>query len=213
MSEAKQAARFISFEGTEGVGKSTAIANLCAQLDSVGIRYIKTREPGGSTFAEQLRALLLDVNTQIDDDTELLLMFAARSDHVQRVILPALTAGQWVICDRFVDSSVAYQGYGRGQGEIQMLDKIDSLIANFVPRLPDLTLWLDMPVQEGIQRAYQRSAADRFEQEQLDFFERVYEGFYQQQQAHSQRIKRVDASGDAKQVSRRVWDLVQPLLS
>ncbi|PNK60615.1 dTMP kinase [Psychrobacter sp. FDAARGOS_221] len=211
MSAAIQPGRFISFEGTEGVGKSTAIDNLCVRLDAEGVAYIKTREPGGSPFAEQLRSLLLDVKTQINDDTELLLMFAARSDHLQQVILPALAAGQWVICDRFVDSSVAYQGYGRGHGDAQMLAKIDSLIDRFVPTLPDLTLWLDLPVQEGMQRAQKRSAADRFEQQQLDFFDRVYQGFQAQQQAHPQRIQRVDAAGDAEQVASRIWALVQEL--
>ncbi len=201
-------AKFVSFEGTEGVGKTTAIEGLCQCLEAEGIDYVRTREPGGSPFAEQLRALLLDPRTEITDDTELLLMFAARSDHLAQVILPALTAGKWVICDRFIDSTVAYQGYGRAFGDPGMRHKIDSLIAQFVPRLPDITLWLDLPIEEGMQRAGKRSAADRFEQQQMAFFERVYQGFNEQYLAQPQRIHRIDARGDATTVAQRIWQVV-----
>ena len=201
-------AKFVSFEGTEGVGKTTAIEGLCQRLEAEGIDYVRTREPGGSPFAEQLRALLLDPRTDITDDTELLLMFAARSDHLAQVILPALTAGKWVICDRFIDSTVAYQGYGRAFGDSEMRHKIDSLIAQFVPRLPDITLWLDLPIEEGMQRAGKRSAADRFEQQQMAFFERVYQGFNEQYLAQPQRIHRIDARGDAAIVAQRIWQVV-----
>ena len=201
-------AKFVSFEGTEGVGKTTAIEGLCQRLEAEGIDYVRTREPGGSPFAEQLRALLLDPRTDITDDTELLLMFAARSDHLAQVILPALTAGKWVICDRFIDSTVAYQGYGRASGDPEMRHKIDSLIAQFVPRLPDITLWLDLPIEEGMQRAGKRSAADRFEQQQMAFFERVYQGFNEQYLAQPQRIHRIDACGDAATVAQRIWQVV-----
>ena len=208
MSQTVNKAKFISFEGTEGVGKTTAINGLCQRLTDAGIDYVQTREPGGSSFAEQLRELLLDTKTDITDDTEMLLMFAARSDHLAKVILPALEAGKWVICDRFVDSTVAYQGYGRGLGDSAMLNKIESLISQFVPRLPDLTLWLDLPVAEGMQRAGKRSAADRFEQQQMAFFERVYQGFNQQHQTHPQRIYRIDAQGEVEQVAARIWQAV-----
>lgn len=201
-------AKFVSFEGTEGVGKTTAIEGLCQRLEAEGIDYVRTREPGGSPFAEQLRALLLDPRTDITDDTELLLMFAARSDHLAQVILPALTTGKWVICDRFIDSTVAYQGYGRASGDPEMRHKIDSLIAQFVPRLPDITLWLDLPIEEGMQRAGKRSAADRFEQQQMAFFERVYQGFNEQYLAQPQRIHRIDARGDATTVAQRIWQVV-----
>ena len=201
-------AKFVSFEGTEGVGKTTAIESLCQRLEAEDIDYVRTREPGGSPFAEQLRALLLDPRTDITDDTELLLMFAARSDHLAQVILPALTAGKWVICDRFIDSTVAYQGYGRAFGDSEMRHKIDSLIAQFVPRLPDITLWLDLPIEEGMQRAGKRSAADRFEQQQMAFFERVYQGFNEQYLAQPQRIHRIDARGDATTVAQRIWQVV-----
>ena len=212
MSQTVTEAKFISFEGTEGVGKTTAINSLCQRLIDAGIDYVRTREPGGSTFAEQLRELLLDTKTDINDDTEMLLMFAARSDHLAKVILPALEAGKWVVCDRFVDSTVAYQGYGRGLGDAAMLNKIEGLINQFVPRLPDLTLWLDLPVEEGMQRAGKRSAADRFEQQQMAFFERVYQGFSQQHQAHPPRIHRIDAKGEVEDVAARIWQAVSPQL-
>lgn len=201
--------RFISFEGTEGVGKTTAIDTLCTHLQASGIDYIRTREPGGSPFAEQLRAILLDPATDITDDTELLLMFAARCDHMQQLIMPALERGTWVICDRFIDSTVAYQGFGRAHGDPEMLAKIDALIAQFIPQLPDLTLWLDLPVDEGMARAGKRSAADRFEQQASEFFTRVYEGFDVMAAKYTDRICRIDASGSVNDVSTRIWKVVQ----
>lgn len=201
--------RFISFEGTEGVGKTTAIETLCARLKASGIDYLRTREPGGSPFAERLRTILLDPATDINDDTELLLMFAARCDHVQQLIMPALERGTWVICDRFIDSTVAYQGFGRAHGDALMLAKIESLITQFVPQLPDLTLWLDLPVDEGMARAGKRSAADRFEQQAGEFFTRVYDGFATLATEHPKRICRIDASGGANEVSARIWQVVQ----
>ena len=204
-----QAGRFISFEGTEGVGKTTAIEQLCTQLDACGIDYVRTREPGGSPFAERLREILLDPTTDITDDTELLLLFAARCDHLQQVILPALQRGSWVICDRFIDSTLAYQGYGRAQGDIAVIGKIESLIEQFVPCLPELTLWLDLPVLEGMARANKRSVADRFEQQATDFFTRVHQGFSILASEQPKRIQRIDAQGSAEEVSQRIWQTVQ----
>ncbi|OLF37692.1 dTMP kinase [Psychrobacter sp. Cmf 22.2] len=201
--------RFISFEGTEGVGKTTAIEQLCTRLETAGIDYLRTREPGGSPFAERLRAILLDPTTDINDDTELLLLFAARCDHIQQVIVPALQRGTWVICDRFTDSTIAYQGFGRAQGNSEVLAKIETLIAQFVPRLPELTLWLDLPVLEGMSRAGKRSAADRFEQQAMEFFTQVHVGFTALAAAHPERIRRIDASGTAKEVSARIWQAVE----
>ena len=201
--------RFISFEGTEGVGKTTAIEQLCARLQARGIDYLRTREPGGSPFAERLREILLDPNTAINDDTELLLMFAARCDHMQQVILPALQRGTWVICDRFTDSTVAYQGFGRADGDAIVRAKIDMLIEQFVVQLPELTLWLDLPVLEGMARANKRSAADRFEQQATEFFTRVHQGFSVLASEQPERIQRIDASGSADEVSARIWQTVQ----
>ena len=201
--------RFISFEGTEGVGKTTAIEGLCQRLQAAGIDYVRTREPGGSPFAERLRAILLDPATDINDDTELLLLFAARADHLQQVILPALQRGAWVICDRFTDSTIAYQGYGRADGDQRVLAKIDSLIAQFISPLPELTLWLDLPVLEGMARAGKRSKADRFEQQATAFFTRVHHGFSMLAMQHPERIERIDASGSSDEVGGRIWQTVQ----
>ena len=201
--------RFISFEGTEGVGKTTAIEGLCQRLQAAGIDYVRTREPGGSPFAERLRAILLDPATDINDDTELLLLFAARADHLQQVILPALQRGAWVICDRFTDSTIAYQGYGRADGDKRVLAKIDSLITQFISPLPELTLWLDLPVLEGMARAGKRSKADRFEQQATAFFTRVHHGFSMLAMQHPERIERIDASGSSDEVGGRIWQTVQ----
>ena len=203
---------FISFEGTEGVGKTTAIEQLCARLQARGIDYLRTREPGGSPFAERLREILLDPNTAINDDTELLLMFAARCDHMQQVILPALQRGTWVICDRFTDSTVAYQGFGRADGDAIVRAKIDMLIEQFVVQLPELTLWLDLPVLEGMARANKRSAADRFEQQATEFFTRVHQGFSVLASEQPERIQRIDASGSANEVSARIWQTIEEKL-
>ena len=204
--------RFISFEGTEGVGKTTAIEQLCARLQARGIDYLRTREPGGSPFAERLRDILLDPNTAINDDTELLLMFAARCDHMEQVILPALQRGTWVICDRFTDSTVAYQGFGRAHGDATVRRKIDMLIEQFVEQLPELTLWLDLPVLEGMARANKRSAADRFEQQATEFFTRVHKGFSTLADEQPERIQRINASGTADEVGARIWQTVKEKL-
>lgn len=203
---------FISFEGTEGVGKTTAIEQLCQRLQDSGIDCLRTREPGGSPFAERLRAILLDPATDIDDETELLLLFAARCDHLQQVIIPALQRGTWVICDRFVDSTIAYQGFGRAHGDSAMRAKIEGLVDLFVPQLPDLTLWLDLPVLEGMARASKRSTADRFEQQATAFFTRVYDGFSALAVQYPERIERIDASGNADEVSARIWQRVNERL-
>lgn len=204
--------RFVSFEGTEGVGKTTAIEQLCIRLEDNGIEYLRTREPGGSPFAERLREILLDPATDITDDTELLLLFAARCDHMQQVILPALQRGVWVICDRFTDSTIAYQGFGRAHGDDTMRAKIDTLISQFVPKLPDLTLWLDLPVLEGMARANKRGAADRFEQQTIEFFTWVHKGFSNLATENPTRIQRIDASGTADEVGVRIWQMVQEKL-
>ena len=204
--------RVISFEGTEGVGKTTAIEQLCARLQARGIDYLRTREPGGSPFAERLRDILLDPATDINDDTELLLMFAARCDHMQQVILPALQRGTWVICDRFTDSTVAYQGFGRAHGDATVRRKIDVLIEQFVEQLPELTLWLDLPVLEGMARANKRSAADRFEQQATEFFTRVHKGFSTLADEQPERVQRINASGTADEVSARIWQMAKEKL-
>ena len=197
-------ANFITFEGTEGVGKSTLIQNLAKHLTAQGIDVITTREPGGSPFAEELRSILLKNNAQMADESELLLMFAGRIDHLQNTILPALAQGKWVLCDRYIDSSMAYQGFGRGFGDEQAVQKVQMLIDNFVPKLPDITIWLDLPVVDGMIRAKKRGELDRFEQQDIEFFERIYQGYQFIHQQSPQRFKQVCADGSPDDVLQRV---------
>lgn len=196
--------KFITFEGTEGVGKSTLIQNVANYLANQNIAFIQTREPGGSPFAEELRKIIVNPNKDMVDDSEILLMFSARADHLQKTILPALAEGKWVLCDRFADSTLAYQGFGRGYGDKQVLAKIEQLIDNFVPRLPDITFWLDLPVVEGMKRAKKRGELDRFEREDVAFFERIYQGFDYLHQKNPQRIHKIHAGGEPDEVLERV---------
>lgn len=189
---------FISFEGTEGVGKTTLIRKLFDHFQQQGKDVVLTREPGGTPLAEQIRSLLLSVNHDeaMSNDTELLLMYAARAQHLQNVIVPALAEGKIVLCDRFVDSSFAYQCAGRGLSR----DKLQLLNENFVVRMPDITFWLDAPIELGMTRARERGALDRFEQEKLVFFESVRSGFAEIHMRDSQRMKRLDATQTPEQV-------------
>lgn len=189
---------FISFEGTEGVGKTTLIRKLFDHFQQQGKDVVLSREPGGTPLAEQIRSLLLSVNydEQMSNDTELLLMYAARAQHLQNVIVPALAEGKIVLCDRFVDSSFAYQCAGRGLSR----DKLQLLNENFVVRMPDITFWLDAPIELGMTRARERGALDRFEQEKLVFFESVRSGFAEIHMRDSQRMKRLDATQTPEQV-------------
>lgn len=162
---------FITFEGTEGVGKSTQVERLREALAQRGIACCVTREPGGTALAEQIRELLLSPRDEpMDAHTELLLVFAARAQHLARVIRPALAQGQWVLCDRFTDATYAYQGGGR-----QLSQETIAVLENLThgDLQPDCTVWLDADVTVGMARARERGALDRFEQEQLAFFQRV----------------------------------------
>lgn len=183
---------FISFEGTEGVGKTTLIRRLFEYFQQQGKDVVLTREPGGTPLAEQIRSLLLSVNhdEKMSNDTELLLMYAARAQHIEAVILPALEAGKIVLCDRFTDSSFAYQCAGRGLSR----DKLHLLNENFVAQMPDLTFWLDAPIELGMTRAKERGALDRFEQEKITFFESVRSGFAEIHARDPERMKRLDAT-------------------
>lgn len=184
--------RFITIEGGEGGGKTTNIAHLCQRLHAAGIDYIETREPGGTPLSESIRDLLLDhKQQQMTEDTELLLMFAARSQHISQVIKPALEQGQWVICDRFTDASYAYQGGGRGI-DVTRIAALESWVQGDFR--PDLTLLLDLPVEMGLKRAGERSEPDRFEREKLDFFERVRACYLQMAEAHPQRYRIINAA-------------------
>ena len=189
---------FISFEGTEGVGKTTLIRSIYEDFIAQGKDVILTREPGGTPMAEQIRSLLLAVNHEevMAHDTELLLMYAARAQHLSQVILPALEAGKIVLCDRFSDASFAYQCAGRGLSET----KLQLLNDYFVARMPDITFWLEAPIELGMNRARERGALDRFEQEKVTFFEKVRAGYETSWQRHPERIKRLDATQTPEQV-------------
>ena len=189
---------FISFEGTEGVGKTTLIRKIYDYLELQGQQVVLTREPGGTPMAEQIRSLLLSVNHEesMAHDTELLLMYAARAQHLQQVIVPALTAGKTVLCDRFTDASFAYQCAGRGLSK----EKLQLLNSNFVSHMPNITFWLDAPTEMGMSRARERGALDRFEQEKATFFEKVRSGYQELWEQQRERIKRLDATQSPKQV-------------
>ena len=189
---------FISFEGTEGVGKTTLIRKIYDYLELQGQQVVLTREPGGTPMAEQIRSLLLSVNHEesMAHDTELLLMYAARAQHLQQVIVPALTAGKTVLCDRFTDASFAYQCAGRGLSK----EKLQLLNSNFVSHMPNITFWLDAPTELGMSRARERGALDRFEQEKATFFEKVRSGYQELWEQQGERIKRLDATQTPDQV-------------
>lgn len=183
---------FISFEGTEGVGKTTLIRKIHQYFEQQGKEVVLTREPGGTPLAEQIRTLLLAVNhdEKMSHDTELLLIYAARAQHLQQVILPALAAGKIVLSDRFTDASFAYQCSGRGLSQ----EKLQLLNQTFVAKMPNITFWLDAPIELGMTRARERGALDRFEQEKLSFFAKVRSGYETLWQAEPERIKRLDAT-------------------
>ena len=202
--------RFITVEGGEGAGKSSNLAFVQALLEAAGKPVLFTREPGGTPLGESIRELLLGhQHTGMADETELLLMFAARAEHLHRKILPALAQGTWVLCDRFTDASYAYQGAGRGIPR----EKI-TLLENFVQGglRPDLTLLLDLPVETGLARAGSRSAPDRFEQEARDFFDKVRQGYLRIAAEEPQRVRIIDASPALQQVQAQIAEVIHDFL-
>ena len=206
--------RFITFEGGEGVGKSTQIRRAASFLQSAGVEVVLTREPGGTPRAEQLRRVLLERSDEpMPQACELLLMFAARSSHLANLIEPAVERGAWVLCDRFTDATYAYQGGGRGLAEAD----IDALVRIVHPhRQPDLTVLLDAPVAVGMARASARNGADgpdRFESERADFFERVRQCYLSRAAREPQRFRVIDASAGVDQVEASVRTALAPLLT
>jgi len=190
--------RFISVEGSEGVGKSSNLDFIESLLQAAGKSVLRTREPGGTPLGESLRGLLLQRSeAPMHQDTELLLMFAARAQHLNQVIKPAMAAGQWVLCDRFTDATYAYQGGGRGIDPARI-----AILEAWVQGTlrPDHTLLLDMPVSQGLARAGARSEPDRFEEETLAFFERVRQVYLARAEADPQRIHVIDAAPDLQTV-------------
>lgn len=184
--------RFITLEGGEGAGKSTSLAFIRDYFAARGLPLVVTREPGGTPLAEQVRELLLQKRDEaVAPDAELLLVFAARAQHVARVIAPALERGEWVLCDRFTDATYAYQGGGRGLSR-QRIAELEAMVQGGLR--PGLTLLLDLPVAQGMARAGARAEMDRFESEQEGFFERVRATYRERAVAEPGRFRVIDAS-------------------
>jgi len=200
------AGKLITVEGVEGVGKTTNIEVICRWLADRKIPFIHTREPGGTVYGEKIRSLLLDISEEtLDANAELLLVFAARAQHLAVRILPALAAGTWVVCDRFTDATFAYQGGGRGIDG----DKIAALECLVQGDLrPDLTFVLDIPPALGLQRVRLRGAEDRFEREQLTFFDRVRAAYMARIAQNPSRYRRIDA---ARSIDRVQADILECL--
>lgn len=189
--------KFLTVEGTEGVGKTTNIAFIKQWLERNGIAYVATREPGGTPLAEELRELLLKPRTEkVHENAELLMVFAARAQHLAQVIEPALTLGKWVLCDRFTDATYAYQGGGR-QMDVNTIATLENLVQKSLR--PDAVFLLDIPVQLGLERARGRGELDRFEQENIAFFERV-RAAYLNRARQDRRYRVIDASQTLEQV-------------
>lgn len=201
---------FISIEGVEGVGKSTNLAFLEGMLREAGVEFITTREPGGTEIAEKIRNILLDKsNADMTDTAELMLVFAARSHHLETLVSPALESGKWVICDRFTDSTYAYQGGGR-QMSNQTIGQIEAFSINSFQ--PDITLLLDLPTEIGLARAQKRGELDRFESESAEFFLRVREAFLSRARQYPARFSVIDASQSLDVVQSDIRKVVEPKL-
>ena len=209
MTGSKTSAMFVTLEGGEGAGKSTSRAYIVSLLEEYNVPFIETREPGGTSIGEALRELLLSKQGIVPSvTTELLMVFAARAQHLHEVIEPALRDGKLVLCDRFTDATYAYQGYGRGFdfGEIEALERLVQR-----GRHPDLTLLFDIHPQLGMARARQRAELDRFEVEELAFFERVREGYLSRAKVDS-RFKIIDASRSIDNVQHALREVLLPLI-
>jgi len=201
--------KFITLEGTEGVGKTTNLEYIKAALLERNIPLLVTREPGGTPLAEELRELLLAPREeQVDPKAELLMVFAARAQHLHQKILPALEAGTWVLSDRFTDATYAYQGYGRGL-PLDVITDLEKIVQGSVR--PDLTIILDIDVETGLARASARGALDRFEQEEMAFFERVRQGYQARAAADPSRYRVVNAGQDLNGVQADIGKIIDAL--
>lgn len=202
--------KFITIEGIEGAGKSTAIDALCTYLGKQDLKVVRTREPGGTGIGEVIRKLLLSPDApSMHEDTELLLMFAARAEHVNKIIRPALMEGQWVVCDRFTDASYAYQGAGRGIDKSRIAALQQWVLADL---RPDLTLLLDIDVATGLSRARERGGRDRFEQEALSFFTTIRQEYLQLAHSEPERFRVINARVSPQKVSAQIMASVEWML-
>jgi len=207
--------KFITCEGPEGSGKSTQIKRLAEQLEARGIKVLCTREPGGTATGEAIRNILQHdaAGEPLTERAELLLFTASRAQLVDQVVLPALDRGEWVLCDRFIDSTMAYQGYARGM-DIDTLDAINGF--SIAGRKPDLTLLLDLDIEQGFQRLEERysagGSADRFEREARDFHHRVRNGYHTLAEREPERFRVIDAGRAVDEVASRVWNAVKEAL-
>ena len=207
MTDITKQGKFIVVEGVEGAGKSRQCAMLAEKLNGMGVPTVCTREPGGAALAEQLRALILDPAYSPDAVTELYLYSAARRDHLNKIVFPALVSGKTVVCDRFIYSTLAYQGNGRGLD----LDFIRTVNARTIyPLKVDLALFLDVPPAAGFERKGGADSKDRLERESMEFFERVYAGFADM--CESGELVRIDASGEKQQTAANILRAVQRIL-
>jgi dTMP kinase len=205
-----QNALFITLEGVEGAGKSSLMDYISELFSNAGHQVIQTREPGGTKTGEQIRDILLDSNNiGLESSTELLLMFAARMQHIEEVIKPALASGQIVICDRFTDASYAYQGGGRGIEESR-IQALEDWVQEGLK--PDLTLLFDLDVEVGLRRAGKRSQADRFEQEDILFFERIRSCYLERANKEPTRFRIIDSGESLENVKQQIEKVLQDLL-
>lgn len=202
--------KFITLEGGEGVGKTTNLVFIKNYLQQHNIPVVVTREPGGTAIAEKIRYLLLENGSElISEHAELLLIFAARAQHIKYVIEPALAQGKWVLCDRFTDATYAYQGGGRNM-RISTIEWLENLVQGALR--PDLTLLLDAPVEIGIERASKRGVFDRFEAEKISFFESVRRAYLLQAELYPERIKLIKANQSLIDVQRAIVNVISTLL-
>ena len=198
--------KLISFEGIEGVGKSTTIQSIKRYIENKGLPTYCTREPGGTKYGESLRSILLNNKSIINPEAELLLIFSMRNQHIEEVIKPKLLKGTWILCDRFIDASVAYQGFGKNVD----LNKIEYLINNFTDNLqPDLTIFFDLPYNIAKKRFPKNKKKDRFENLNDNFFKDVYRGYKEQIKKNNKRIKKIDANRSKNEVYNQIISILE----
>ncbi len=202
-------AKFITLEGIEGSGKTSSLKSITDLLDKKNISYVVTREPGGSSIGKELRAILLDPETEISPEVELMLMLSDRKDHVEKIILPNLEKGNWVVSDRFMDSSIAYQGGGRQLGKKLIISVAEYLN---LPQ-PDLTLLFDLPVEISLSRVKARGELDRFEKEELEFHKRIRNTYLDLATNNSNRIKIIDSSQKIESMLNNVKQAIEKLFN